>query len=459
MSNIIIQSGRVNIEDTNADLGDEIVYNATFDINAKDANDDYLYFPSFASLFLVIVLSVMAVFIFAITALQVGQRFYLLVLKYLISPYAISGLVDPEDQTFSIWCKMVIGDLLTNFIQIFSVYLILYLCNNSTIKSALGSGVFGLCCQIVFFLAGLSAVQQVPSTIARLVGGSGAGAMQALQDIKTIGSASKAVALGGAGIATTVAGVGMGTAGGILSGMGEGISKTSDDDSKLSKAMTIGGSTLKGGLGGAFGTLGKSAMGAYTGYNQRRQFGSAGWQGGKAGITSGASSLAKGVGSIMNTTGGFGSFSSGGNTDGIWFDDDFDDDDTPTSNKNYHNSSTYNDSPTDDQLKVAESLGIEGAENMTRGELSKALEDAGLDETWFNPSNSQKPTPQQLTLAEFYGIQGAENMTYAQLNKELKKAGADIPDPSTTTKKKENISSGGDRFYQDTYNNRKKKMK
>ena len=83
-STIILESGRINTSDINADLGPEINME-NFDINAKE-NDEYIYFNTYTSLFLLIVESVVCSFIFILIAIQIAQRLFIMIYKYLLAP-------------------------------------------------------------------------------------------------------------------------------------------------------------------------------------------------------------------------------------------------------------------------------------------------------------------------------------------------------------------------------------
>ncbi len=447
MSDVLIQAGRLNIEDINADLGKEITRDEEFNINMKNSNDEYMYFPTYASLFLIIIVSVLGVFIFFATALQIGQRFYMLILKYLISPYVVSGLIDPEDQSFTTWGKLVVGDLLMNFIQVYATYLILFLCTNNTILATFGEGAIALCCQIIFFLSGLSAVQNIPTTIARIIGGSNAGSMQALQDIRTIAASGKAVSLGAAG---ATIGTAMGAIGGAMHGKAQDGSVGSAVKEGVKSGASTLSSTFTGGRIGGGVTEGKQRMA--TGFNQLKH----------PGQSQESQGVGKGSKGDIFSTPVFGSASGVGSS--------------PQS------SSTYNAPPTEKQLAAAEKLGISGAENMNRGDLSHALEAAGMDDSWFAdqhdysgtfddygdsyggssyiPADDSAPTSEQLIMAENFGIEDADTMSRKQLDKALSKAGASFSEgfnPSIKSKNKEIISSGGSKFYQDTLARRRKK--
>ena len=279
MSDILLESGRINMQDINADLSQKID-TSHFDINQRNDNNQYIYFQSYASLFLLIIESIVACFLFVLVGIQIAKRFYDIGLKYLLAPYAIAGMIDAEDKTFTTWIKLLGGDFIMNFVQIYGVYFLLFLCNNSTIQSAIGNDVIGICASIIVFLAGLVAILDIPTNVATLIGGHGAGALQSLQEVKTIMTMSKGVSLG---IAGTTLGVGMGAAGGVIGGLSNGY-QTSEAIGMSGKIKDTIKSGVGGGIRGSMDTVKTNYSGGYFG----------------GGMTRGANILKSGVGMMKN---------------------------------------------------------------------------------------------------------------------------------------------------------------
>lgn len=382
-STIILESGRINTSDINADLGPEINME-NFDINAKE-NDEYIYFNTYTSLFLLIVESVVCSFIFILIAIQIAQRLFIMIYKYLLAPYAISALIENEDRTFATWIKMIAGDFIMNFAQIYLTYLTLYLLNNSTIQKALGSDALGIMCKIMLFIGGLVAIMNIPSSIAQLIGGHGAGALESLQQAKTITSISSAATLGMVG---ATIGTGLGAVGGAI-GVG------SQEYARYHESSSSGGMrTAMHSIGGAVAGAGVGAM-----KTAQQHFGG-GQVGG--GLSAGAGILASGIGAArsslqgqndLQAQNGDNSQSTGSISDnnGKNFKSSFSFMNNASGlgslgSKSETLSQAFDDSPTEKQLYAAKKLGIENPENYSKGELSMMMQEAGADESYWNSS-------------------------------------------------------------------------
>lgn len=382
-STIILESGRINTSDISADLGPEINME-NFDINAKE-NDEYIYFNTYTSLFLLIVESVVCSFIFILIAIQIAQRLFIMIYKYLLAPYAISALIENEDRTFATWIKMIAGDFIMNFAQIYLTYLTLYLLNNSTIQKALGSDALGIMCKIMLFIGGLVAIMNIPSSIAQLIGGHGAGALESLQQAKTITSISSAATLGMVG---ATIGTGLGAVGGAI-GVG------SQEYARYHESSSSGGMrTAMHSIGGAVAGAGVGAM-----KTAQQHFGG-GQVGG--GLSAGAGILASGIGAArsslqgqndLQAQNGDNSQSTGSTSDnnGKNFKSSFSFMNNASGlgslgSKSETLSQAFDDSPTEKQLYAAKKLGIENPENYSKGELSMMMQEAGADESYWNGS-------------------------------------------------------------------------
>ena len=382
-STIILESGRINTSDINADLGPEINME-NFDINAKE-NDEYIYFNTYTSLFLLIVESVVCSFIFILIAIQIAQRLFIMIYKYLLAPYAISALIENEDRTFATWIKMIAGDFIMNFAQIYLTYLTLYLLNNSTIQKALGSDALGIMCKIMLFIGGLVAIMNIPSSIAQLIGGHGAGALESLQQAKTITSISSAATLGMAG---ATIGTGLGAVGGAI-GVG------SQEYARYHESSSSGGMrTAMHSIGGAVAGAGVGAM-----KTAQQHFGG-GQVGG--GLSAGAGILASGIGAARSSLQGQNDLQAqnGDNSQSTGSTSDNNEKNFKSSFSFMNNASglgalgsksetlsqAFDDSPTEKQLNAAEKLGIENPQNYSKGELSMMMQEAGADESYWNNS-------------------------------------------------------------------------
>lgn len=227
MSDVLIQSGRVNLSNRDKELGEEIKLDENFDINATKTEEDYKkelldnisslddegmtsenalsivsgitgvmgwnstvykYFPTWSSIILEILLSIVALFIFAMTAFQIAMRSVICSMKYLLAPYMVASIIDPEDKSFGTWVRSISGDLIANFCQIYFTYFVLMLCSNSAIQNALGNDWTGIFSKIALFIGGLLAVQEIPNVIAQFFGSSGQSMMETFRQTMFMGS-------------------------------------------------------------------------------------------------------------------------------------------------------------------------------------------------------------------------------------------------------------------------------
>lgn len=227
MSDVLIQSGRDNLSNRNKELSEEIKLDENFDINATKTEEDYKkelldnisylddegmtsenalsivsgitgvmgwnstvykYFPTWSSIILEILLSIVALFIFAMTALQIAMRSVICSMKYLLAPYMVASIIDPEDKSFGTWVRSISGDLIANFCQIYFTYFVLMLCSNSAIQNTLGNDWIGIFSKIALFIGGLLAVQEIPNVIAQFFGSSGQSMMETFRQTMFMGS-------------------------------------------------------------------------------------------------------------------------------------------------------------------------------------------------------------------------------------------------------------------------------
>ena len=227
MSDVLIQSGRVNLSNRDKELGEEIKLDENFDINATKSEEDYKkelldnisslddegmtsenalsivsgitgvmgwnstvykYFPTWSSIILEILLSIVALFIFAMTALQIAMRSVICSMKYLLAPYMVASIIDPEDKSFGTWVRSISGDMIANFCQIYFTYFVLMLCSNSAIQNTLGNDWIGIFSKIALFIGGLLAVQEIPNVIAQFFGSSGQSMMETFRQTMFMGS-------------------------------------------------------------------------------------------------------------------------------------------------------------------------------------------------------------------------------------------------------------------------------
>ena len=145
-------------------LGDIPVANWWF-----GATQIYYFFPSYSSLFFGLMASVSALFMFLPICLQMAVRVIGMILKIMLSPYALSSLVDPESNSFKVWSKSLLSDLLLNFFQLYSMILIFTLYSSSDLDKAIGATGYGMFVKLFLFLGGLLAVVKAPAGITEII--------------------------------------------------------------------------------------------------------------------------------------------------------------------------------------------------------------------------------------------------------------------------------------------------
>lgn len=157
-------------------LGDIPVANWWF-----GATQIYYFFPSYSSLFFGLMASVSALFMFLPICLQMAVRVIGMILKIMLSPYALSSLVDPESNSFKVWSKSLLSDLFLNFFQLYSMILIFTLYSSSDLDKAIGATGYGMFVKLFLFLGGLLAVVKAPAGITEIIGGGELGAASSAQ--------------------------------------------------------------------------------------------------------------------------------------------------------------------------------------------------------------------------------------------------------------------------------------
>ena len=116
-SDIIIDAGLANLS---GDLGQSNSITVEEGKHAVDVitlknindkvNDKYVYFENTENLFLSMILGGGLIYCFIMVAIQIMQRMMGLLMKIVLTPYAVSGLVDPKDNSTSLWFRLCIAD-------------------------------------------------------------------------------------------------------------------------------------------------------------------------------------------------------------------------------------------------------------------------------------------------------------------------------------------------------------
>ena len=305
------------------------IYNSSgFDINAEDSDGNYMYFSSWTSLFFMIGVAFLGFRTFLGVALSIGKRSILICIQYLLAPYAIASLIDSESKDFETWVRMIAGNFMINFVQIYGCYFVLYMINSNIIQSALGGDMVGILAKIILLIAGFMAIENIPSYVGRILGGSSSTVGQAWNEAQGVGrmglsagSFATGAMLGSAGTVASMAGGGiagfrstqgagartLATASGIASGMARSARDISDGMRGRKSSASIGAGIMSSGAR----TLGQSIVGAGVSSAERK----AGIAGTGAGVQS-ASQSSSTAGADAPAAGGGGGYSSSYSGDG-----------------------------------------------------------------------------------------------------------------------------------------------
>lgn len=251
-----------------------------FDINAEDSDGNYMYFSSWTSLFFMIGVAFLGFRTFLGVALSIGKRSILICIQYLLAPYAIASLIDSESKDFETWVRMIAGNFMINFVQIYGCYFVLYMINSNIIQSALGSDMVGILAKIILLIAGFMAIENIPSYVGRILGGSSATVGQAWNEAQGVGRM-------GIGAGSFATGAMLGSVGTVASMVGGGIAG-------FRSTQGAGARTLA------------TANGLASGVARSASYISAGMRGRRSSASIGAGILSSGVGGITQAVRGTG---------------------------------------------------------------------------------------------------------------------------------------------------------
>lgn len=360
----------------------------------------YYMYPTWSSLFFGLVTVIAVAFVFIPILVQMAQRVVSMVIKLFLAPYAISSIIDQENNTYSTWCKYMIADLVSNFFQVYSMMILFAFIGSSTLDSMLKSTtVVGTVAKIALILGGLLAVYTAPAGVAAIIGGSEMSAANTLSQLQGL----FAMSMAGTGISV---GAGALAAAGGLKLMGKSAS-TAGRIANRALGFGYGGRGLRAMAGNLF-SRGNPDAGGTDGYggnadasmddlkpndSQMQYASSLGIDG--TGMTRGEMSEA-----VKAAGGSPSAFEALGKND------------MP---------------PTGAQLDYANSFGVDGS-GMTAAEVSDAVAQAGGSSAVFEMlsgnNNGMPPTSAQMQYASSLGIDGT-GMTRQQLGEKVRKAGGD----------------------------------
>lgn len=215
-NNELIKEAKATRKELKKKSGLDIYNSNGFDINAEDSDGNYMYFPSWTSLFFMMGIAFLGFRTFLGVALSIGKRSILICIQYLLAPYAIASLIDSESKDFETWVRMIAGNFMINFVQIYGCYFVLYMINSNIIHSALGGDMVGILAKIILLIAGFMAIENIPSYVGRILGGSSSTVGQAWSEAQGVGK----MGLGAGSFAT---GAMLGSVGTVASMVGGGI--------------------------------------------------------------------------------------------------------------------------------------------------------------------------------------------------------------------------------------------
>lgn len=267
----LIKEAKATKKELQKKIGVDIYNSNGFDINAEDSDGNYIYFPSWTSLFFMIGVAFLGFRTFLGVALSIGKRSILICIQYLLAPYAIASLIDSESKDFETWVRMIAGNFMINFVQIYGCYFVLYMINSNIIQSALGGDMVGILAKIILLIAGFMAIENIPSYVGRILGGSSATVGQAWNEAQGVGrmglgagSFATGAMLGSVGTVASMIGGGiagfrstqgagartLATANGLASGVARSASAVSAGMRGRRSSASIGAGILSSGVGG-----------------------------------------------------------------------------------------------------------------------------------------------------------------------------------------------------------------
>ena len=267
----LIKEAKATKKELQKKTGVDIYNSSGFDINAEDSDGNYIYFPSWTSLFFMMGIAFLGFRTFLGVALSIGKRSILICIQYLLAPYAIASLIDSESKSFETWVRMIAGNFMINFVQIYGCYFVLYMINSNIIHSALGGDMVGILAKIILLIAGFMAIENIPSFVGRILGGSSSTVGQAWNEAQGVGrmglgagSFATGAMLGSVGTVASMVGGGiagfrstqgagartLATAKGLASGVARSASDVSAGMRGRRSSASIGAGILSSGVGG-----------------------------------------------------------------------------------------------------------------------------------------------------------------------------------------------------------------
>ena len=193
-SDILIDSSMADFDaDLNSSVtvdledGKRLIDVVTLSTINDQIDGEYKYFKNTNNLLLIIFLGIMCLYCFVVVGIQVVQRLIGLLMKIVIAPYAVSGLINPSDNSTATWFKLCVADYATAFFQIALIWIVMKFC------TSLPDQYIGGLKQGLIFIGAVFSILIAPSGIAQIIGGDvGAqNGMMLMQQLNTVTSAAK----------------------------------------------------------------------------------------------------------------------------------------------------------------------------------------------------------------------------------------------------------------------------
>lgn len=402
-SDIIINSGLTDFDDTDQTITIVDIPEGTHAIdfittgniiNKKDDEKNYVYMPNTENIAWTLLLAACTGYVFLFVSIQIVTRLIGLFLKIALAPYALSGLVDPNDNAPSLWFRLCMSDFLVSFFQMVSIWIAM------AFATHIPAGINGIGRGIIF-VGAIFSIMIAPSGVAQLLGND-TGAQSGMQMIQS------AMALGrGVQIATVGLNAGFNAAGHVVGGIASG-------------ATTVG------------------AAGIYA-----------------AGRALGARSLnPNSAGSISGGTGGNSHFDGGSSGGGIAGENNYFDNGSPNdggfSGSGYFadgsgGATSVSSSPSPSDVSGTQQYGYDTV-GVTGSDGSQNYPNTGMDQSWstYDDYSGTNGYTNMSNLSDTSGAMDASNESIASASVNVSSGSATDEDPATSY-----VGSRGIREYSD----------
>jgi len=198
-SDVIIEAGNAEFIGNSSSTSEKATLKTVTEKTINDkSRGEYVYFKKTEGIVLVLVLAGICAYTFLNVAIQVIIRMISLLLKMVLAPYAVSGLVDPDDQGTNTWFKLCFSDYLAIFFQVVTMWIAMLFATK--LPADWGGFEKGIA-----FVGAIFAIINAPSGIAQILGAD-MGTQAAMQSLQSIQMMTGAI---GAGAGLAKAGVGM----------------------------------------------------------------------------------------------------------------------------------------------------------------------------------------------------------------------------------------------------------